>query len=92
MLAGLMVLALASGQVVETGNGGAVVRPSEPVGVGDSLVVRRLEPAAGAPGRAPFYRWTKAAKMRVTALRPNGTAEVALVRGRVAAGDRVVAD
>lgn len=92
MLAGLMVLVLASGQVVETGNGGAVVRASEPVSVGDTLVVRRLEPAAGAPGRAPFYRWTKAAKVRVTALRPDGTAEVALLHGRVAEGDRVLAD
>lgn len=92
MLAGMMLLLAAAGQVVQADATSAVVRAEAPVQIGDTLEVRRLEPAAGAPGRAPFYRWTKAAKVRVTALRPNGTAEVALVRGRVAAGNRVVAD
>ncbi len=92
MLAGLMFVALASGHIVEAGNGTALVRASSSVSVGEVLVVRRLAPAAGAPGRAPFFQWTKAAKVRVTALRPDGMAEVALVRGRIAAGDRVAAD
>lgn len=92
MLAGTMLLLAAAGQVVQADATSAVVRAEAPVQVGDTLEVRRLEPAAGAPGRAPFYRWTKAAKVRVTALRPDGMAEVALVRGSLAAGDRVVAD
>lgn len=92
MLAALMILMAGAGQVVQADATSAVVRAQAPVQIGDTLEVRRLEPAAGAPGRAPFYRWTKAARVRVTALRPDGTAEVALLRGSLAAGDRVVAD
>ena len=92
MIAGLMLFAVSTGQVIESHADVAVVRPSKPVTVGETLAVQRLESAPGAPGRAPFFRWSKAAKVRVTALRPDGTAEVALVRGRVVAGDRVIAD
>ena len=92
MIAGLMLFAAATGQVIETRADGALVKPAGTVAIGDTLAVQRLEPASGAPGRAPFFRWSKAAKVRVVAVRPDGTAEVALVRGRLAAGDRVVAD
>ncbi|HEV2568961.1 hypothetical protein [Sphingomonas sp.] len=92
MISALMLFAAATGQVIETRGDGALVRPSRAVAVGETLAVQRLEPAPGAPGRAPFFRWSKAAKVRVTALRSDGTAEVALVRGRLAAGDRVVVD
>jgi hypothetical protein len=93
MIAGLMLLAAAAaGQVIEAGTEGALVRPAKAISVGDTLVVRRLEPLPGPPGRAPFFRWSHAAKVRVTAVRANGTAEVALLHGRVAVGDRVTAD
>ncbi|NNM76558.1 hypothetical protein HJG53_06535 [Sphingomonas sp. ID1715] len=91
MITGLVISLAAIGQVIAVDDGRATVRPSGAVAVGDMLVTHRLEPASGAPGRAPFFRWSKAAKVRVTAVRPDGTAEVALVRGRVAAGDRVAA-
>jgi hypothetical protein len=87
MIAGLMML-VGVGQVAAPG----LVRVTEPVSVGTTLKARRLEPAVGAPGRAPFFRWSEAGRLRVVGVRADGTAEVALVRGQVAAGDRVEVD
>ena len=92
MFAGLMLLAAASGHVVETGPDIMVVRVAHAVQPGDTLVVKKLEPAFGPPGRLPFFQWSKAAKLRVTAVRADGHAEVALVHGSAAPGDRVEAD
>ena len=92
MLAEMMLFAAVAGQVLTAHDGRAVVRPASQVAPGEVLTVKRLTPASGAPGRAPFFQWSKAAKVRVVAVRPNGTAEVAVVRGKVVAGDRVVAD
>jgi hypothetical protein len=89
MFGGLLLMAAATGQVIGTGQGSAVLLPTRPVTVGETLAVHRLEHATGAPGRAPFFRWARAAQVRVTALRPDGIAEVALVSGRLAAGERV---
>ena len=89
MFSGLMLFGAAVGQVISAGDGSALVRPAHAVAVGDMLTVRRLEPTPGAPGRLPLFQWSKAGKARVTGIRTDGTAEVALVGGRAAAGDRI---
>lgn len=87
MFAAMMLFA--AGQVIAADDGTAVVRAGSATRVGQTLTVHRLEHAPGAPGRAPFFRMSWAGKARVTAVRPDGTAEVALASGKIAAGDRV---
>lgn len=89
MIGEMMLFAAAFGQVIEADDGRGLLRPAGSVEVGQVLNVRRLEPTPGAPGRLPLFQWSKAGKVRVTAVRPDGAAEVALVQGRIAAGDRV---
>lgn len=91
MITALMLFAAAAGHIVEADANAGVVRAAVPLQVGDTLIVKRLEPARGAPGRAPYFRWSKAGEARVTAMRPDGMAEVALVKGRWSPGDRVAA-
>lgn len=85
----LSMMLFATGQVIAADGGAAVVRSSAPVEVGQVLTVKRLEPVPGAPGRAPFFRWSRTGEARVTAVRPDGVAEVSLISGRAAPGDRV---
>ena len=92
MFTGLMLFAAAAGQVIEADAQAGLVRSTASLRVGDTLVVKRLEPMPGPPGRLPFFRWVKAGQVQVTALRPGGKAEVALIKGRLAAGNRVDAD
>jgi hypothetical protein len=83
MLAGLMLAAAGQAMIVAAPSGAST---------GDTLVVRRLEHAVGAPGRAPFFRWAEVGRVRVGAVRGDGTAEVVLVRGSFAPGDRVTTE
>lgn len=86
MFAAMMLLA--AGHVIAS-DGSSVVVQANGIAVGQVLTVQRLEHATGAPGRAPFFRWSQAGKARVTAVRADGRAEVAVVSGEALAGDRI---
>ena len=86
MIATVMLFAA---QVIAAQGNMAVVRPAANVEVGQTLGVQRLEHAPGAPGRAPFFLWSRTGEARVIAVRPDGTADVELLSGRIAAGDRI---
>jgi hypothetical protein len=83
------MMLFATGLVIAADGGAAVVRSTAPVEVGQVLTVKRLEPVSGAPGRAPFFRWSRTGEVRVAAVRSDGVAEVALISGKAARGDRV---
>lgn len=86
MIATVMLFAA---QVIAAQGNMAVVRSASNLEVGQRLGVQRLEHAPGAPGRAPFFRWSRTGEARVTAVRPDGMTDVELLSGRIAAGDRV---
>lgn len=98
MLAGIFLAVTAAsgancnlGEVIQAQGAQALVCVGSKSEPGRVHKVQRLEPAAGAPGRHPYFSWAEIGRVRID--RVDGrVAEATLIRGSAKAGYKVALD